>query len=111
MRLLDMHPADKRQEAEAIVTAMFRGERSSCPLPLGRKDGGLVPAETRVWFGRWDGQNCIFGISKNLTAEQEAQQRFERLFRNNPTLMALSSLPDRRFTDVNDALENTVPVL
>ncbi|MEI6393529.1 MAG: CHASE domain-containing protein, partial [Verrucomicrobiota bacterium] len=69
MRLLDMHPADKRQEAEAIVTAMFRGERSSCPLPLGRKDGGLVPAETRVWFGRWDGQNCIFGISKNLTAE------------------------------------------
>ena len=108
MRLLDLHPADKREEAETIVTAMFRGERSSCPLPLGRKDGGLVPAETRVWFGRWNGQNCIFGISKNLTAEQDAQQRFERLFRNNPTVMALSSLPDRRFTDVNDTFLRTL---
>ena len=108
MRLLDLHPADKRLEAETIVTAMFRGERSSCPLPLGRKDGGLVPAETRVWFGRWDGQDCIFGISKNLTAEQDAQQRFERLFRNNPTVMALSSLPDRRFTDVNDTFLKTL---
>ena len=108
MRLLDLHPADKRLEAETIVTAMFRGERSSCPLPLGRKDGGLVPAETRVWFGRWDGQDCIFGISKNLTTEQEAQQRFERLFRNNPTVMALSSLPDRRFTDVNDTFLKTL---
>ena len=108
MRLLDLHPADRRSEAEIIVTAMFQGERSSCPLPLGRKDGGLVPAETRVWLGRWDGQNCIFGISKNLTAEQEAQQRFERLFRNNPAVMALSSLPDRRFTDVNDTFLQTL---
>ncbi len=102
MHLLDLHPADKRQEAEAIFAAMFKGERDSCPLPLARRDGTLVPVETRAWFGRWNGMDCIFGLSKNLTAEQEAQQRFERLFRNNPAPMALSSLPDRRFTDVND---------
>ncbi|MEI6634389.1 MAG: PAS domain S-box protein, partial [Chlamydiota bacterium] len=40
---------------------------------------------------------------KNLTAEQEAQQRFERLFRNNPVVMALSTVPDQRFFDVNNA--------
>ena len=103
MHILDLHPADKRQEAETIFGAMFRGERENCPLPLVHRDGGLVPVETRVWFGQWNGRNCIFGISKNLSVEQEAQQRFERLFRNNPTLMALSSLPDRRFVDVNNA--------
>jgi PAS domain S-box-containing protein len=103
MHMLDLHLADDRGEAEEIFGAMFRGERGSCPLPLAAKSGVLVPVETRVWFGRWNGVDCLFGICKNLSAEQEAQQRFERLFRNNPALMALSSLPDRRFSDVNNA--------
>jgi PAS domain S-box-containing protein len=72
MHLLDTHPADKRQEAEAIFGAMFRGERESCPLPLAHKDGSLIPVETRVWFGQWDGLDCLFGICKDLSDEQEA---------------------------------------
>ena len=108
MHLLHLHPADKRQEAEAIVGAMIRGERESCPLPLARQDGTLVPVETRVWFGKWNGAECLFGISKNLSTEQDAQQRFESLFRSNPSLMALAPLQDRRFSDVNDAFLTTL---
>ena len=33
----------------------------------------------------------------------ETQQRFERLFHDSPVMMALSSLPERRFVDVNNA--------
>jgi len=108
MQVLDVHPEERRKEAEEIFGAMFRGERNSCPLPLVRKDGSLVPVETRIWFGQWNGAKCLFGISKNLSAEVEAQQRFERLFRNNPTLLALSTLPERRFFDVNDAFLRTL---
>jgi len=108
MQILDLHPADKRGEAADTFAAMFRGERDSCPLPLAAKRGALVPVETRVWFGTWNGAHCLFGICKNLSVEQEATQRFERLFRSNPNLMALSSLPDRRFTDVNDAFLTTL---
>jgi len=103
MDVLDLHPQNKRREADDIFAAMLRGERESCALPLAGKDGTLMPVETRVWLGKWNGTDCIFGISKDLSAEQEAQQRFERLFRNNPALMALSTLPDRRFADVNSA--------
>ena len=102
MHVLDLNPADERQEAEAIFAAMFRGERTSCPLPLVAKNKTLVPAETRAWTGKWNGLDCLFGVSKDLSVEQEAQQRFERLFRNNPALMALSSYPEHRFMDVND---------
>ncbi|HLP02333.1 MAG TPA: PAS domain S-box protein, partial [Opitutaceae bacterium] len=104
MQVLDLHPADRRAEAEAILTAILQGERSTCPLPLAAKDGTLVAVETRAWFGKWNGEDCVFGVSKDLSAEQEAQQRFERLFRNNPALMAISALPERRFADVNDVL-------
>ena len=108
MSVLDMHPSSMHPEAEAIFGAMLRGERESCPLPLARKDGGFVPVDTRVWFGKWDGTDCIFGVSKNLSGEQEAKQRFERLFRSNPGMIALSSLPDHRFVDVNDAFLETL---
>ena len=108
MHLLDLHSRTSALEAEDLFAAMLRGERKICPLPLACKDGRLVPVETRAWFGRWNGVECIFGISKNLTGDQEAQQRFERLFRSNPALMALSSLPDQRFSDVNDAFLKTL---
>ena len=103
MHVLDVHPADRRAEAEAIFADMARGERTDCPLPLQTKSGALVPVETRLWRGRWNGVDCMFGVSKDLTAEREAQDRFERLFRNNPALMAVTSLPERRFADVNEA--------
>ncbi len=108
MHVLDMHPADRQEEAKAIFAAMFRGERESCPLPMATRSGALLPVETRVWFGKWNGAECIFGVSKDLSATEEAMQRFELLFRNNPSLMALSTLPERHFSDVNDAFLTTL---
>lgn len=72
MHLLEVHPADKRQQAEAIFAAMFRHEREACPLPPQTKAGILLPVETRCWFGQWNGTPCIYGLSKDLTKEQEA---------------------------------------
>lgn len=101
MHVLDAHPPDKRSEAEAIFSSMFKGELDVCPLPLQSKAGALIPVETRVWFGTWSGEPCIFGLCKDLSKEQEALQKFNRLFLNNPAPMAVSSLPERIFTDVN----------
>lgn len=103
MNILDVHPNDKRNEAELIFEEMFSGLRDSCPLPLQKKDGALVPVETRIWFGKWNGKDCIFGISKDISKEQEALQKFNKMFENNPALMAVSELPLRKFTEVNKA--------
>lgn len=103
MHVLDVHPAEKRQEAEQIFADMFAGRRSSCPLPLQKKDGTYLPVETRVWFGKWDGKESIFGISKDLSEEHAALEKFHKLFDGNPALMALSSIPGREFVEVNSA--------
>jgi PAS domain S-box-containing protein len=107
LHLLDLHPAGMRQEASEIFAAMLRGDRKSCPLPLMTKCGDLLPVDTRIWLGSWSGTSCIFGLCKDLSSEQEAHQRFERLFRGNPNPMALSDLPGRRFVDVNEAFLRT----
>ena len=99
---LDLYPRERRAEAVEVFAAMSRGERDSCSLPVQAKSGALLPVETRVWYGRWDGAPCIFGVSKDLTTEEETLRKFDSLFAGTPALMALSSQPEQRFTDVND---------
>ncbi len=106
MHLLDLHSANDRKEAEEILAAMINRTLDMCPLPLQTITGKLLPVETRIWFGNWDGVDCIFGVSKDLTIEQEASQKFNKIFNDNPALMAVSILPERRFTDVNLAFLN-----
>ena len=107
MTILDIHGADRRHEAEEILMAMVKGERGSCPLPLVTCSGESVAVESRIWFGQWNGIDAIYGVSKDLRMEEEAQQRFERLFRNNPVPMALSFFQDAILLDINTSFLTT----
>ncbi len=101
--ILDMRPDSKRAEAEQIFEEMYAGKRDACHLPVEKKDGTSVPVETRVWFGKWDGIDAIFRLSKDLTKEQESLIKFNKIFDNNPALMVISSFPEEIFTEVNQA--------
>jgi PAS domain S-box-containing protein len=102
MDVLDLNPAEDRDEAEQIFADMLTGKRNNCPLPLKKKDGNQIPVETRIWFGKWNGDDCIFGLCKDMTAEQFALRKFNKIFERNPALMAITSIPNGIFTDVND---------
>lgn len=101
--LTGLYPESRRDEAREIFSALFWGEQEVSTLPLARKDGALLPVETRLRFGHWGGEDCIFAICKDISAEEEGKQRFERIFRNNPAPMALTEPNKRLFIDVNDA--------
>jgi PAS domain S-box-containing protein len=101
--LSSIYQQEKQENARQIINDIFTGKRNRCMLPLESKNGKLIPAETRIWCGEWDGKECIFGISKDLSSQEEALQRFNKLFYNSPIPMAISRLPDRKFTDVNAA--------
>lgn len=103
MKIIHLHPEHTREEAQRVLTEMLRGERQCCPLELIARDGRRVPVETRVWFGTWNNRKCLFGLSKDLSREQEALQMFTKLFESNPALMAISTLPRRTFMDANYA--------
>jgi PAS domain S-box-containing protein len=108
MGILDLHAEFARDEAVVILGDMMSGKRATCPLPLQSRTGTIVPVETRIWHGRWNDSDCIFGISKDLSNEQEALQKFDRLFRMNPALMAVSTVPGNTFIDINDAFERVL---
>ena len=103
MAIVDLHPAELHEEAEALHAAILCEARDTCSLPLLAKDGGKVPVKAHWWFGKWNGQDCVFTAARDLTTEREARQSFLRLFQTNPTPMALSCADDGCFHDVNGA--------
>ncbi len=103
MHVLDVHPPEYRTEAEGIYGAMFKGEKTTCPLPLQKKSGEWLQVETRVWLGRWGGRDCLYGLVKDLSAQKAALDRFEKVFQNNPAMMAISSYSSHKFVDINTA--------
>ncbi len=84
MNVLELHPPERRQETSKIVTRMIEGKTTSCPVPLQCKDGGVIPVETKITFGKWDNQNAMFGISRDISdrlkAEKEKKSSDERLW-------------------------------
>jgi diguanylate cyclase (GGDEF)-like protein/PAS domain S-box-containing protein len=103
MKVTDLNAKAFHQEADTIFADMLAGKRNTCPLPLERKDGSYLPVETRVWFGKWSGKPAVFGISKDLSSQQAAYDRFFRLFHNNPAPMAITSTLEGQYLDVNAA--------
>ncbi len=103
LHVLNFHRAEDHSAAEAILSEMLRGECRYCPLPVQAKDGRLIPAETRVWRGSWNGREALLGVVKGLSEQQAALQMFQAVFENSPTPMALSRLPERILVNVNRA--------
>lgn len=108
MTIREFYPENYRKEADQIVFEILKGIKDCCQLPLLKKNGDSLPAETKVWLGKWNGQDCLYGISKDLTKQQAALDRFQKLFDNNPALMAVNSINDRKFIDVNSTFLNTL---
>lgn len=108
LQLVELHPPEVRDEAIRTIEAILRGEIQVCSLPLLCKDGTQIEASTRVWEGTWNGAECIFGLSKDLTEKEEAEQRFHRVFEANPSLMAVTESEGGSFVDINSAFLRTL---
>lgn len=118
MYVLDMHPPEQHNKAMAVFAAMVEGRENTCMIPLKTKAGQLIPVETRIVVGMWNGQQVIFGISRDITerrlAEVQLQRANERLLQGNERLrqrnqdmLLLNQLGNRlqECTDVREAYE------
>jgi PAS domain S-box-containing protein len=106
--VLMVHPPDLRDEALRIVLEMIAGKKTFCPIPVITKDGHLIPVETRVTKGEWDGKLVLFGVSKDLSQLKLSEARFSQAFHSNAVLMALSQEESGEFIDVNQAFLDTL---
>jgi PAS domain S-box-containing protein len=106
--VLIVHPPERRDEAMCTVQGMLAGTMDFCPVPLMTKDGNLIPVETRVTGGEWDGRPVLFGVSKDISALKLSEEKFSAAFHSNANPMALSTKADGKFIDVNEVFLETL---
>lgn len=101
LNLVSLRPTELQREAEAVFKKVLEGKEKKCTLPMRKKDGSPLASETEVTFGKWNGEDCVYCVTKDMSNEKQILDKFSKIFDANPTLMAISSYPDRVFTDVN----------
>jgi PAS domain S-box-containing protein len=72
--VMNLHPRGQRKRAAAIITTMLTGTADACDIPLLAKNGTLIPVETKIVRGEWNGQPTCFGISRDITGRRQAEQ-------------------------------------
>jgi diguanylate cyclase (GGDEF)-like protein/PAS domain S-box-containing protein len=72
--VLAVHPPARRDEATAIIRDLLAGRSTVCPIPLQTKAGALIPVETRISQGEWNGRPALFGVSRDMTEWRAAQE-------------------------------------
>ncbi len=99
--VLLVHPPEYREQANKIVGEMIAGTKESCPLPLLAKSGTYIPVETTIYQGKWNNEQVLIGISRNLSELAISEEKFRFIFDNNQSMMAISEIETGIYLDVN----------
>ena len=99
--IYSLHPKHMIGTAKKYFEFINNENRHNCQLPLEKKDGNLIHAETKIWIGQWNNNECVFSIIKDLSKEKEALDKFNKIFQENPALMVISSFPEREYLVAN----------
>ncbi len=99
--VLFIHPENRREEAGQIVADMLQGLRESCPVPLITKQGNLIPVDTNITHGTWNGEPAVFGVSKDISVLKDSEEKFSKAFHCNPAIAGFIDMESGRFIEVN----------
>lgn len=72
--VLNLHLPEVREDAKKIITEMVAGTRNTCPLPVQTRSGKRIDVETMVTRGKWNDQDVFFCVSRDITAQKEAER-------------------------------------
>ncbi len=77
MSVWEVHPLEQRNEVVSIFDKILTGELSVCSVPLRKKNEELIPVETKIVRGKWDGKDAIYCISRDITERQKAEAKLK----------------------------------
>lgn len=100
--VLIVHPHEYQSIAAENLNAMLNATKDSCFVPVITKSGILLPVETKVTYGIWDGKAVIFGVAKDISQLKLSEEKFSALFYLNPLACGLIDLESYNYIEVNN---------
>lgn len=113
LTIFDLHPKEQLSDVEfffkhVVDKDVFMQNNSAITYSFVDKNLRSFPVRIRVNYGTWNNEEAIFGLIEDLKEEQEANLRFDKIFRNNSAVMALTDSVNRRYVDVNNSFLTTL---
>jgi PAS domain S-box-containing protein len=99
--VLCVHPPEFHQEAGEVMASMLNGSDIPCFIPIITKSGFMIPVETYVVKGEWNGLPALFGVSRDISELKISEEKFFKAFNNSPTIIGLSTIEDGVYVEVN----------
>ncbi len=108
MNICALYGEGERVRASEVMSSVLNEECNDFSLPMTAKDGRVIPMETRVWPGTWNGEKAIFGYSKDLTHSRAELEKFRKVFDFYPSPTVLSTADSQCIVTVNRAFEKVL---
>ena len=107
LTIFDLHPISQHEEVNQFFQAIIKKDEYITQKPAISysfidKNQKKYPVRIRINYGTWNNAEAIFGLIEDLTNEQEANARFDKIFRNNSAIMAITNYDNHEYVDVND---------
>ncbi len=102
------YPEESHAELLEMSVKNREGIIDSFSIPVKTKNGELIPVETRLKNGLWNGKPAVFCVSKDISAIQLSEQKFSGAFHSNAAIMAITTVADGIYIDVNNAFLDTL---
>lgn len=106
--VLNMHLEEDREQVRRVVWEILNGNNLNMTFPLLSKSGRLIPVETKIKKGYWNGVPATYAISKDLSDIQISERKFSTAFHSNPTMMIISRMRDGIYLEVNNTFVETL---
>ncbi len=101
--ILLFFPSEVRDKAATMIEESIHKKRSSFALPILSKNKSQIPVETNSTIGNWDGKPAVFIVSKDVSKLKLSEEKFSKIFHNNPEIAGLIRLETGEFVEVNSA--------
>lgn len=79
LKIFDLLPPENKEEAKQIIKSIIAGQTTSCSIPLVAKSGYSIPVETKIMMFRWDNQEVLFCVSRDITERKQVEEELLRI--------------------------------
>lgn len=103
-----LHKENRGEDADKIFVDLSSGIKERSYIPMATKSGHEIPVEIRNVMGRWNGQTVCFGVVKDVSELTKSEEKFSKAFNSASDLMAITTIADGCYLDVNDTFLKTL---
>lgn len=102
--VLKFHPPERAEDVLSVLEKLINNNNEViCNIPIVTLDGSYIDSETQILRGKWEHENVLFGLSRDVTHQRLIERKYEVLFKFAPLPMLISRISDGLIYEVNNA--------